>query len=193
MNQTGINLIAGLGNAGEKYIETRHNVGFWFIEQLQQQHHLSFGIEKKFKAETAQFNHDGKLIRVIVPNNFMNLSGQSIAPMASFYRVAPAHILVIHDDLELDPGNIKLKLGGGHSGHNGLRDICSRLGSNDFVRLRVGIGRPNSAADVAGYVLKRPSRDEHSKIQSAIERGVDALPALLSGDYEQAKKLLDDV
>ncbi len=191
MNQAGISLIAGLGNPGNKYTETRHNVGFQFIEQLQLQHQISFGVEKKFKAETGQFNYNNQLVRVVVPNTFMNLSGQSLAPMASFYRISPANILVVHDDLELDAGSIKVKLGGGHSGHNGLRDICSRLGSKEFVRLRIGVGRPSAASDVSNYVLKRPSRDDQSKIQAAIELGLSALPSIMEGNFDRATEILE--
>ena len=190
MNQTAIALIAGLGNPGKQYIETRHNVGFWFIERLQRQFQIHFNLEKKFKAETGTFLFDGRQIRVIVPNTFMNLSGQSVAPMSSFYRIATPNLLVIHDELDLPPGTVRVKVGGGHGGHNGLRDISSRIGSSEFVRLRIGIGHPGSARDVSNYVLKRPNRDDQTKIEDSITRAIGVLPDLLAGDFQKAMNSL---
>jgi PTH1 family peptidyl-tRNA hydrolase len=190
VNQTAISLIAGLGNPGKQYIETRHNVGFWFIERLQQQFHIHFNLEKKFKAETGAFLFDDRQIRVIVPNTFMNLSGQSVAPMAAFYRIATPNLLVIHDELDLPPGSVRIKVGGGHGGHNGIRDISSRLGSSDFVRLRIGIGHPGSARDVSSYVLKRPNRDDQTKIEDSIDRAIGVFPDLLAGDFQKAMNSL---
>ena len=130
-------LLAGLGNPGDRYAATRHNVGHWFIERLQQQYPINFKLEKKFKAETGYFVHDDQTIRIVVPNTYMNLSGQSVAPMAAFYRIPAEQILVVHDELDLDPGTARLKSGGGHGGHNGLRDITRCLGTGDYCRLRI--------------------------------------------------------
>ncbi len=190
MNQTGIALIAGLGNPGKQYIETRHNVGFWFIERLQRQYQIHFNLEKKFKAETGSFLFNGRQIRVIVPNTFMNLSGQSVAPMASFYRISTPSLLVVHDELDLPAGTVRIKVGGGHGGHNGVRDISSRIGSSDFVRLRIGIGHPGSERDVSNYVLKRPNRDDQAKIEDSIDRAIDIFPDLLAGDLQKAMNSL---
>lgn len=190
MNQTGIALVAGLGNPGKQYTETRHNVGFWLIERLQREYHINFTFEKKFKAETGQFNYNDELVRVIVPNTFMNLSGQSVASMTSFYRISAPNLLVIHDELDLPAGTARIKIGGGHGGHNGLRDISSRLGSTDFIRIRLGIGHPGSERDVSNYVLKRPARIEKDKIEEAIEKTILVFPELLSGNYESAMNSL---
>ncbi len=190
MKESGIALIAGLGNPGDQYTATRHNVGFWFIEQLQREFQINFSLEKKFKAEIGHFIHNGNTIRVIAPNTFMNLSGESIAPMASFYRIEPANILVVHDELDLSPGSLRLKVGGGHGGHNGLRDIVSKLGTPDFLRLRIGIGHPGPNRDVSGYVLKRPLVSEQNTIESAIQRAINNLPDILSGDYQKAMNQL---
>lgn len=190
MSQTGIALIAGLGNPGNEYTITRHNVGFWFIERLQKEFHINFSLEKKFKAEVARFSYGDQQIRVVVPNTFMNLSGQSIAPLASFYRIEPHRILVVHDELDLPPGLARLKIGGGHGGHNGLRDIVSRLGSSDFLRLRIGIGHPGTGKDVSGYVLKRPMLTEQQAIESAIDETIRVLPDIFQGNYNKAMTAL---
>ena len=186
MTSNGIALIAGLGNPGSQYTATRHNVGFWFIERLQREFSINFSLEKKFKAETGQFNFKDRLVRVVAPNTFMNLSGQSVAPMASFYRIPPEQILVIHDELDFDPGIARFKAGGGHGGHNGLRDIVSKLGSNNFQRIRIGIGHPGNSRDVSNFVLKRPPLDQTNKIEASIDRSIAVLPDILSGNYQQA-------
>ena len=186
MNQPGIALIAGLGNPGNNYIATRHNVGFWFIERLQRDYSVNFGYEKKFKAETGRFDCNGRNVRIVVPNTYMNLSGQSVAPMAAFYRIDPSQLLVIHDELDLPPGRVRLKTGGGHGGHNGLRDITSRLGSANFLRMRIGIGHPGSNEDVSGFVLRKPPLSEQKLIEDAIDRTIDVLPDVISGDYQAA-------
>ena len=186
----GIALIAGLGNPGDKYAMTRHNVGLWFIEKLQRAYSIHFSLEKKFKAETGQFSYNGKNIRVIVPNTFMNLSGEAIAPMCSFFRISPSNVLVVHDELDFEPGTVKLKVGGGHGGHNGLRDIISRLGSNDFVRLRIGIGHPGNSNQVSNYVLKRPNHADSEKIESAIDQAIAVVPDIFNGNYQKIMDVL---
>lgn len=190
MAQAGIALIAGLGNPGNQYLETRHNVGFWLLERLQHNYSITFATEKKFKAKTARFECNGKSIRIIAPDTFMNLSGQSIAPMASFYRIVPSQILVIHDELDLPPGSARLKIGGGHGGHNGLRDIVGKLGGTDFLRLRIGIGHPGVDRDVSGYVLSKPPSSERVLIKEAIDRMIGVLPDVVCGDYQKAMNQL---
>ena len=186
MSDESISLIAGLGNPGSQYAGTRHNAGFWFLGELQKKYSFSLSSEKKYKAETGHFNFQGRTIRVVAPSTFMNLSGQSVAPLANFYRIPAQQILVVHDELDMPPGTIKLKKGGGHGGHNGLRDISSRLGTLDFQRLRIGIGHPGNAKMVSGYVLKRPSEDDRYSILQAIDRAVDVMDQVLSGDTASA-------
>lgn len=190
MEQAGIALIAGLGNPGNQYSATRHNVGVWFLQRLQHQYPIKFTVEKKFKAETALFACNGKPMRIIAPRTFMNLSGQSVAPMASFYRIKPPQILVIHDELDLQPGIARLKIGGGHGGHNGLRDIATKLGSTDFLRMRIGIGHPGVGADVAGYVLQKPRLNEQKLIEDAIDNAIRVLPDMVCGNYQKAMNTL---
>ncbi len=190
MEQAGIALIAGLGNPGNQYAATRHNVGFWFLQCLQRQYSITFTAEKKFKADTDLFVCGGRQVRLIAPHTFMNLSGQSIAPMASFYRIDPAQILVIHDELDLQAGSVRLKIGGGHGGHNGLRDIVARLGRSDFLRIRIGIGRPDINQDVSEYVLQKPRLNERQLIEDALDRAMRVLPDIVCGDYQKAMNTL---
>lgn len=187
---SGISLIAGLGNPGSQYTTTRHNVGFWFLERLQREYQVSFSLQKKFKAEVGTFVYEGRNVRVVAPTTFMNLSGQSVAPLASFYRVDPSEILVVHDELDLSPGIARLKIGGGHGGHNGLRDIVQKLGSKAFLRLRIGIGHPGSASAVSGYVLKRPSISDQKLIENSLDDTIRVFAQILSGDYAKAMNTL---
>lgn len=181
---TAIALIVGLGNPGNQYTATRHNVGFWFIARLQRKFQINFALEKKFRAETGRFDYNGNNVRIVVPNTFMNLSGESVAPLASFYRISPPQILVVHDELDLPPGSVRLKIGGGHGGHNGLRDIVSKLGSSEFVRLRIGIGHPNADKDVSGFVLTKPMLSEQNLIEDAIDRSIEVLPQIINGKIQ---------
>ncbi len=190
MPNQSIVLVAGLGNPGAQYADTRHNVAHWFIQQLQQQHQISFKMMSKFKGEVGHLSHNEQTVRVIVPNTYMNLSGQSVAPLAAFYQIPAQQILVIHDELDLAPGVIRLKIGGGHGGHNGLRDISTRLGSGDYNRIRIGIGHPGSANSVSGYVLSKPSRQDRQLIQTAIANAIKLMPKILSGDFPAAMNQL---
>ncbi len=190
MKPTGIALIAGLGNPGSQYAATRHNVGFWFMDRLQLRYPINFSSNKKFKAKTGEFRHQNEVVRAVAPSTFMNLSGESIAPMASFYRIEPEQILVIHDDLDFDPGVVRFKAGGGHGCHNGLRNIADRLGSGNFPRIRIGIGHPGIHRDVSNYVLTRPPLAEVRKIEDAIDRAVAVMPEVLAGNYQQAMNTL---
>ena len=147
-----IALIAGLGNPGPGYKGTRHNAGFWFIDELSQHYSLDFKLESRFQGEVANAQIKGLPIRVLRPVTFMNESGQSVASLMRYFAIEPGSLLVVHDDLDLEPGVARLKEGGGHGGHNGLRDLIRHLDSNDFVRLRLGIGHPGHPDDVTGYV-----------------------------------------
>jgi len=189
----GIRLIAGLGNVGPEYDDTRHNAGFWFVDALARAHSTSFSRQSKFFGDVARITASGEPVYLIKPTTFMNRSGQAVAALAGFYRVAPESILVVHDELDLMPGMAKLKQGGGHAGHNGLKDITARLGSAMFWRMRLGIGHPRTLAleqAVVDFVLHRPSRDDRAKIDQAINAGLDTVPDLLAGRLEQAMKRL---
>ncbi len=189
-----IKLIVGLGNPGPEYERTRHSAGFWFAEDVAHDIGGSFASDKKFFGRLARGTGANGEVRVIKPQTFMNLSGQSVAAVAKFYDIAPESILVAHDELDLDAGDIKLKFGGGHAGHNGLRDIQAKLGTGDYWRLRIGIGHPRDSANaqqpVADWVLNRPRRDEQDAIEIAIERALALLHFLIAGDTESAVKQL---
>ncbi len=185
-----IQIIAGLGNPGNEYENTRHNAGFWFIDHLVYQYNLSLKKESKFFAEAAKVSLGADSVWLIKPMNFMNRSGQSIARLAQFYKIKPEQILVVHDELDLSPGTVRLKQGGGHGGHNGLRDTINQLGSKDFYRLRLGIGHPGSKEQVVGYVLGKTPASEKQLIESAIDKTMDALELIISGDMQKAMNQL---
>ena len=184
--QSGIALIAGLGNPGSRYAATRHNVGVHFIERLQVSLGFCLTGEKRFKAGVGSAHFDGRMVRIMVPATFMNLSGQAVAPVAAFYRIPARQILVIHDELDLVPGDVRLKVGGGHGGHNGLRDIVSRLGSSDFIRLRIGIGHPGTGRDVSGYVLNAPDANDRGLMEQAMARALEVLDEVVAGNFDAA-------
>lgn len=190
MAQAGITLIAGLGNPGNKYAESRHNAGFWLIQALQQQYGFTLKDDKRHKALIGSFELPGRTIRVIAPQTFMNLSGDSVIPFARFYKVASHQMLIAYDELDLEPGAVRLKLEGGHGGHNGLRDIIQKSGANDMKRLRLGIGHPGDSRKVSSYVLSKPSSNDRIAIESAIARALIALPEILDGDYGRAMNFL---
>ncbi len=179
-------LIVGLGNPGPEYQQTRHNAGFWFVDRVAQGGSASFRYESRFHGELARVSMVNQDLWLLKPHTYMNESGRSVAASAHFYRVAPEEILVVHDELDLFPGNIKLKKGGGAAGHNGLKDIVAALGSPDFWRLRVGIGHPGERHDVVDYVLHRPSKGDQEAIDAALERALEILPLLLKGQPELA-------
>ncbi len=184
---TSISMIAGLGNPGSDYRGTRHNAGADFVEALARQHGATLQAESRFFGLTARIQCAGHDLRLLIPTTFMNRSGQAVAAMASFYKVAPEAILVAHDELDIAPGTARFKRGGGHGGHNGLRDIVSCLGNNNgFARLRVGIGHPGHASRVTGYVLSKPTAVEREKIDASIDAAIDALPFLLAGEDTRA-------
>ena len=184
-------LVAGLGNPGPDYSRTRHNAGFWFVDELARQLGASFSLDKRYHAAIAQATVEGRRVHLVKPMNFMNNSGQGLAAVAKFYKIDPARILVAHDELDLEPGHIRVKNGGGHGGHNGLRDIVPRLGTKDFYRLRVGIGHPGHKNAVSGYVLKRPSADDQRAIEDAIDVALRESSALIDGDVNVATKAIN--
>ena len=185
-----IQLVAGLGNPGAKYEQTRHNAGFWFVDEVARQVDARFRSESKYKSEVARCSIAGSDCRLQKPMDFMNRSGLPVASLAAFYQIPRSSILIVHDDLDLPPGTVKLKRGGGHGGHNGLRDLIPHLGGNDFLRLRIGIGHPGHRDDVVDYVLKNASRDERAVIDQAIDEAVKVLPDIISGDFDKAMKEL---
>ena len=184
-------MIAGLGNPGTQYSESRHNVGFWFIESLLQAFQVgSLRMDNKFKAETGDFTFEGQKTRVMAPVTFMNLSGQSVVPFAAYYNIPAEQIIVVHDELDLQPGVVRLKSGGGHGGHKGLSDISARLGCADYLRLRIGIGHPGNSRLVTGYVLSRPPKSEQLLIKKGIEKALDVFPLVLRAELAIAMNQL---
>jgi PTH1 family peptidyl-tRNA hydrolase len=186
-----IQLIVGLGNPGPQYEQTRHNAGFWFVEAIARHHGGSFKSENKFHGEACKVRVGGEELWLLKPMTFMNKSGQAIAALARFYKIPPEGILVAHDELDLPPGDIRLKTGGGHGGHNGLRDTINQLGgSRDFQRLRIGIGHPGHSSQVTGYVLGKAPADEQLEMENAIDRALDVLPLAISGELQKAMNQL---
>lgn len=179
-------LIAGLGNPGRQYRDNRHNAGAHFLAALCEQQRATLKPEKKFFGEATSVTIGGQDLRLLFPTTYMNKSGQAVAALANFYKIAPRNILVAYDELDLPLGTARLKLGGGHGGHNGIRDIIAALGTPDFVRLRLGIGHPGDAAKVLGHVLGDFGRDEEPVIGKAIERSLEVLPLLVAGELEKA-------
>jgi PTH1 family peptidyl-tRNA hydrolase len=184
---TAVQLIVGLGNPGPEYDQTRHNAGALFVERLAERERVSLSLDKKYFGLTGKFSHQGRDVRLLIPTTYMNRSGQSVAALANFFRIEPAAILVAHDELDMPPGTAKLKLGGGHGGHNGLRDIIAQLGNqNTFYRLRLGIGHPGHSSMVSGFVLSRAPRSEQDLLDSSIDAALGVLPDMLAGDWSRA-------
>jgi PTH1 family peptidyl-tRNA hydrolase len=181
-----IKLIVGLGNPGPKYSETRHNAGFWFVEDLADQYRSRFLPEKKFHGEVARIKIEGKDIWLLKPETYMNRSGLAVISLALFYKIAPENILVAHDEIDLKAGTARLKSGGGHGGHNGLRDIISQLGTKDFQRLRIGVDHPGSKDMVVDYVLKRPDSKDRQAIEDSIDEALRVVPKIAAGEWEKA-------
>ena len=181
-----IQLIVGLGNPGPEYDRTRHNAGFWFVDALARQHGASFRHENKFHGETVRLTIGGQDVRLLKPLTFMNRSGQSASALARFYQIPLDAILVVHDELDLPAGTARLKKGGGHGGHNGLRDLNSALGGNGYLRLRLGVGHPGHKDQVVDYVLKKPSKPDEQLITDAIDDGLRVVPLMLEGEIERA-------
>ncbi|MFC4862453.1 aminoacyl-tRNA hydrolase [Pseudomonas sp. JS3066] len=188
---TAIQLIVGLGNPGPEYDQTRHNAGALFIERLADRERVNLSLDKKYFGLVGKFSHQGRDVRLLIPTTYMNRSGQSVAALAGFFRIPPEAILVAHDELDMPPGVAKLKTGGGHGGHNGLRDIIAQLGNqNSFHRLRLGIGHPGHSSLVSGFVLSRAPRSEQELLDTSIDFALDVMPELLAGDLTRAMQKL---
>ena len=184
-------LLVGLGNPGGKYEATRHNVGFWWCNELAAQLAIVFEAQSKFFGDVSRVRMNGGDAWVLKPQTFMNESGRAVQSMCSFYGITASDILVVHDDLDLEPGVVKLKQSGGHGGHNGLRDIIQSLGNNkEFARLRIGIGHPGHASQVADYVLKKASGDDQQLITNSIDNALGYLPLVTDGQWEMAMNKL---
>jgi PTH1 family peptidyl-tRNA hydrolase len=181
-----IRLLAGLGNPGAEYEATRHNAGFWFIDEAARALKVSLAVDRGYHGLVARANTDHGPVWLLQPMTYMNLSGQSVAALARFFKIAPDEILVVHDELDLPPGQVKLKRGGSHAGHNGLKDIHARLGSADYWRLRLGIGHPGVKAEVVNHVLRKPPLAERQAIDEAIASSLKALDLLLAGEMDKA-------
>ena len=188
---TASQLIVGLGNPGPEYEQTRHNAGALFVERIANAQRVNLTADRKYFGLTAKFSHQGKDVRLLIPTTYMNRSGQAVAALANFFRIPPDAILVAHDELDLPPGVAKLKKGGGHGGHNGLRDIIAQLGNNqDFHRLRLGIGHPGDSSRVSGFVLGKAPRAEQEKLDASIDFALGVLPDILAGDWTRAMREL---
>jgi PTH1 family peptidyl-tRNA hydrolase len=181
-----IKLLVGLGNPGPSYEDTRHNAGFWWLESVARELNVSLQPERAYFGRCARTTIQGEPLWLLEPTTFMNRSGQSVAALARFFKIPPEAILVAHDELDIDPGELKLKKGGGHAGHNGLRDIHAQLGSPDYWRLRIGIGHPGVKSEVVDWVLKKPAPDQREAIEQALTRSLKALPDLLAGRMDKA-------
>lgn len=181
-----IRLLVGLGNPGPEYVDTRHNAGFAWIDAAARQLGATLSPDRAHQARVGRVNLSQGPVWLLQPMTYMNLSGRSVASLARFFKIAPQEILVAHDELDLPPGQLKMKQGGGTGGHNGLKDIHAQLGSPDYWRLRIGIGHPGVKAEVADYVLRKPPAGERDAVQACIDRSLVALDAILSGDLSRA-------
>ena len=188
---TAVQLIVGLGNPGPEYDQTRHNAGALFVERVAASQRVNLSVDRKYFGLVGKFNHQGREVRLLIPTTYMNRSGQSVAALANFFKIKPEEVLVAHDELVMPPGVAKLKQGGGHGGHNGLRDIIAQLGNqNNFHRLRLGIGHPGHASLVSGYVLGRAPRSEQELLDKSIDFALEVLPEILAGDWTVAMRKL---
>ena len=181
-----IKLFVGLGNPGPEYEDTRHNAGFWWIDELARDLKVNLVPERSYFGLMARANVGGNTIWLLEPQTFMNASGKSVGALAGFFKIKPEEILVVHDELDIPPGQVKLKRGGSHAGHNGLRDIHAQLGSADYWRLRVGIGHPGVKSEVVNWVLKKPAPDQRKLIDDSIIHSLKSWPVLVEGDMEKA-------
>jgi PTH1 family peptidyl-tRNA hydrolase len=185
-----IKLFVGLGNPGPDYELTRHNAGFWWLDEVARTLKVPLVMDKSYYGQVARTSVNGQAVWLLKPQTFMNLCGKSVASLARFFKIEPQEILVAHDELDIVPGEAKLKLGGSHAGHNGLRDIHAQLGTDAYWRLRLGVGHPGDKSDVVNWVLKRPSLDHRVAIDQSIERALKALPHLLAGEMDKATMLV---
>lgn len=185
-----IKMIVGLGNPGKEYEATRHNAGFWLLDELAWQWKAVFKDEKKFFGQVARVSRPEGDVWLVKPMTFMNRSGQAVAALAQFYKIKPEEILVVHDELDIECGRIKFKLGGGNGGHNGLKDIQARLGTPNFYRLRLGIDHPGDKVLVSAYVLNKPSAEHRRLIEDSVNKAIKGIPLLTAGEFEEAQCFL---
>jgi len=186
---TNLSIIAGLGKPEDKYERTLHNAGFWFVEAVARKYGGQFRYEKKFDAECCRVNIQGEEVWLVKPQSYMNLSGGSVRAVMDYYRLNARHLLVAHDEIDLPPGTVRLKKGGGHGGHNGIRDVIQHCGA-DFMRLRLGVGHPGEKTRVTGYVLKRGSADVERAVESNVDDALAVLPLLIDDGLNAATKAL---
>jgi PTH1 family peptidyl-tRNA hydrolase len=186
-----IKLFVGLGNPGPEYEFTRHNAGFWWIDAVAEALKTKLVMDKSYHGLVGRTSIHGQTVWLLEPQTFMNLSGKSVAALARFFKIAPQEILVAHDELDMAPGEGKLKLGGSHAGHNGLRDIHAQLGTPEYWRLKLGVGHPGIKSEVIHWVLKKPSLDHRTAIDQSIARALTALPHMLAGEMEKATMLVN--
>lgn len=179
-------LLVGLGNPGPEYAQTRHNAGFWFVDAVADRLRVSLAQDRSVHGLVARTSHGGAPLWLLEPTTYMNVSGKSVGALARFFKIPPGEILVVHDELDLLPGQARLKIGGSPAGHNGLKDIQAQLGSQEFWRLRLGIGHPGDRNAVADYVLRKPPQSERELIESSIDRSLGALDLVLGGQMERA-------
>ncbi len=183
-------LVVGLGNPGPQYADTRHNAGFWLVDELARQHAGHFRPDAKYHGDTCRIALADREFWLLKPMTFMNRSGHAVVALARFHRIALPEILVIHDDLDLPAGTVRLKRSGGHGGHNGLRDLIAQLGGNDFARLRLGIGHPGDSREVLDYVLRRAPQAERALVEQAILDALREFPRLAAGQWDKATQTL---
>ncbi len=186
----GIKLIVGLGNPGAEYANTRHNVGAWFVQRFAETAQLSLRLDTKLSGSLAKVTMNDQSFYLFIPSTFMNDSGQAVAAASRFYKIQPNEILVAHDELDFPPGKVRIKENGGHGGHNGLRDIIQYLSTQDFYRLRIGIGHPGHKDHVTPFVLSRPTPSEREKLMISIEEALSIIPDLIAGKFQEAMKQL---
>lgn len=185
-----IKLIVGLGNPTAQYADTRHNAGFWLVEKIATQHHIALSTDKKFHGLVGKGRIGGEQVHLLMPDTYMNRSGMAVAPLMKFYNLTADELLVIHDELDIGAGAVKFKTGGGHGGHNGLRDIVPHTGA-DFHRIRLGIGRPAHSGQVSNFVLSKPTLDEKIAIERAMDCVLDNLSSLIAGDFAKAQNAIN--
>jgi peptidyl-tRNA hydrolase, PTH1 family len=185
-----IKLFVGLGNPGPEYEATRHNAGSWWVEALARELKVPLVADRGYHGLVARTTLHGQTVWLLKPQTFMNLSGKSVAALSRFFKIAPEQILVAHDELDIVPGQAKLKFGGSHAGHNGLRDIHAQLGTDDYWRLRLGIGHPGVKSEVIDWVLKKPAPEQRIAIEECVERTIKAVPAMLAGEMDKATLLV---
>ena len=186
MTPQGIQLIAGLGNPGSQYARTRHNVGAWYLQQLAEQHDTSLTNNSKLHGAVAKITVESQSLYLFQPSTFMNDSGRALVAVAHYYKIAPNRILVAHDELDFPTGKIRIKCGGGHGGHNGLRDTINKISSRDFYRIRIGINHPGDRGEVSNYVLSKPKQTEKEEIIKSIEKSAQAIDLLIQAEFEKA-------